>query len=161
MANSIQSNLNAVFADFRKFEQLFEKNRKPVLQYAAIPLVNEIQNRAPIGTRTRYRYQRRTGGRAKRGQGVRAATMYPGNLRGSFQVLKHLNRTESVFVGPKRSRAKTLGKGKYDGYYAHMVEFGTSRQRAQPFVQPAIPAAAPQVIRRIELGYKIITDKFK
>lgn len=56
-----------------------------------------------------------------------------GNLKKSMGIIKRKSKDKTKVrfsVTPRR-------KGKYDGYYAHMIEFGTSKQVAQPFMRPA------------------------
>jgi len=56
-----------------------------------------------------------------------------GNLKKSIGIVKRKSRDKTKIrfsVTPRR-------KGKYDGFYAHIVEFGTSKMAAQPFMRPA------------------------
>lgn len=58
---------------------------------------------------------------------------------------------------PKRSRAKRLGQFRGETYYGGFVEYGTSRQAAQPFLRPAFDetlAATESTVRR-ELAAEI------
>lgn len=71
-----------------------------------------------------------------------------GNLRDSITVSpdplnfsnqKFSQNGTTVYVGPAQ------GKGKpHDGFYGHMVENGTFRSAAYPFMRPAIDAKAEQ-----------------
>ncbi len=110
-----------------------------ILSVAAKPLVEEIRARAPQSPAEHYRYK----------DGKKVATYVPGNLGMSFQVLP-LRRMRSVIVGPKAARTASGRFGsserKTDGYYAHMVEFGTIHQSAQPFVRPALMATSKKVL---------------
>ena len=45
---------------------------------------------------------------------------------------------QTFFVGVRRGRsAKSSAKGVIDAWYAHFVEFGTSKMSARPFMRPA------------------------
>lgn len=48
----------------------------------------------------------------------------------------------TVYIGPKTG-------GRNDGYYGHMVEFGTVKMAAQPFLRPAFDSTKGQVQSRI------------
>lgn len=146
--------LDEVISNLGKFDQLFESRRRTVLMYAAVPLVAEMAKRAPVGSKPHVRYYKSGKKKAGKGQGRIAKRYRPGNLRGSVMILRHLRRNEAVNVGPK------VGKSRFDGYYAHMVEFGTIHSNRRPFVQPAIDVAAPQVRRRIELEYARIVRNY-
>lgn len=86
-----------------------------------------------------------------------------GNLRKSIKVVKRKskNRNEVKFsVSPMRDKSlnfKGLEKGSYGqkvqelknlrkagGYYAHMLEFGTSKMTAKPFFRPAFESQADE-----------------
>lgn len=160
MANSIQLTLDA--ADWQKqvseaikvldkFAGGLESERKKMLEYAAIPLVTELQRRSPIGSRIHYSYK----------DGKRNGKYYPGNLRGSFRVLD-LRKSSAVVVGAKLTRGGrgSYGLGRYNAYYLHYVEFGTSRMAARPFVRPSWISAAPHCIRRINTAARLYAEKF-
>ncbi|TLP41040.1 HK97-gp10 family putative phage morphogenesis protein [Arcobacter arenosus] len=77
-----------------------------------------------------------------------------GNLKKSLGIIKRRSRDKSKVrfsVTPRRG-------GKYDGFYAHMIEFGTSKMSAQPFMRPAfenqdnqsIEAAKKYMAKRID-----------
>jgi HK97 gp10 family phage protein len=76
-----------------------------------------------------------------------------GNLKKSIGIVsrKSKDRSKVKFsVTPRRG-------GKYDGFYAHMIEFGTSKMQPQPFMRPAfekqdnqsIEAAKEYIAKRI------------
>ena len=77
-----------------------------------------------------------------------------GNLKKSMGIIKRKSRDKTKVrfsVTPRRG-------GKYDGFYAHMIEFGTSKMTAQPFMRPAyenqddqsINAAKEYLAKRID-----------
>ena len=140
-----------------------EAERRKILEYAAIPLVDEIQRRAPASLKPHYRYDTpKASGkfRAPKGMGRVAAKYVPGNLRRSFRILP-LRRTRDVIIGPKYGKGGgTFGGARADGYYAAFVEYGTVRMPARPFLRPSVAIAGKAVVKRIELGYKVMVKKF-
>lgn len=103
------------------------ESRQALLEGARI-LVRAAKEKAPVGDRIHkmYRY------------GEVVATYYPRNLRNSIRTLS-LRRSQAVFVGPvlaKGEHGGTYKGNRADGYYAHMVEFGTVDQPPQPFMRP-------------------------
>lgn len=86
-----------------------------------------------------------------------------GNLRSSIAVVTNSrnvnfsggslsNGTYQVYIGPLQ------GKGQpHDGFYGHMIEFGTVKMAAQPFIRPAFDAQAD---RAINVTIKHISDEF-
>ena len=73
------------------------------------------------------------------------ATYQPGNLSRSFSVLSFRRARYAKFIGPRLDKSR---RGRQpDGYYAHMVEFGTIKQSAQHFVQAAVDAAGDTTLR--------------
>lgn len=161
-ANDWQRQVNQAVKTLEKLTYHFEDEQRKMLEYAAQPMVNAMQAGAPVGTKIHYRYPKRMGGRAKRGEGQRIATYHPGNLRRSFRVLD-LRRTKDVIVGAKlaKNNARGLfGFAKYDAYYLNWVEFGTRHMAARPFVRPAIVSASPAVIRRMQVAVNWFTAKF-
>jgi len=164
MANSIQLTLDA--ADWQrqvseaikvldKFGRGLETERKKMLEYAAIPLVTELQRRAPIGAGIHTSYKSKNAGGGKQGR------YYPGNLRRSFRVLD-LRKSSAVVVGAKLTKGGrgNFGLGRYNAYYLHWVEFGTSKMAARPFVRPSWISAAPHCIRRINNAARLYAEKF-
>lgn len=64
-------------------------------------------------------------------------TVDSGNLKRSIGIVKRKTKNKKTMkfsVTPRRG-------GKNDGYYAHMVEFGTSKMSAKPFMRPALENA--------------------
>lgn len=160
MANSIQLTLDA--ADWQKqvadavkvldrFTRGLESERKKMLEYAAIPYANEVQRRAPVGSRIHYSYK----------DGKRTGKYYPGNLRKSFRILD-LKTNSVVIVGAKLTRGGrgTFGLGRFNAYYLQYLEYGTSKMAARPFVRPAWISAAPHCIRRINNAARLYAEKF-
>jgi len=164
MANSIQITLDA--ADWQKqvsaavstldkFARGLESERKKMLEYAAVPLVDELQRRAPVGSRIHTSYKSRKSGGGQQGR------YYPGNLKKSFQALD-LKKSSAVIVGAKLTKGGrgNFGLGRYNAYYLHWVEYGTSKMAARPFVRPSWISAAPHCIKRINNAARLYAEKF-
>lgn len=134
-----------------RFSRGLETERKKMLEYAAIPLVTELQRRAPIGSHIHHSYK----------DGKQTGKYYPGNLRKSFRILD-LRKSSAVVVGAKLTKGGrgNFGLGRYNAYYLHFLEFGTSRMPARPFVRPSWVSAAPHCIRRINNAARIYAEKF-
>lgn len=65
-------------------------------------------------------------------------------LGGAFKMDSTLGADGvQVFVGPR------TGGGSPDGFYGHMVEFGTVKMAAQPFMRPAFDHTQGQVRSRL------------
>lgn len=156
-----QKQVNQAVKTLEKLTYNFENEQRKILEYAAIPMVDAMQRGAPTGkVQIHFRYPKRRGARAHRGEGQRIARYYAGNLKKSFRVLD-LKKTKDVIVGAKLSGTKgTFGKSRFDAYYLHWVEYGTQNMRARPFVRPAIISASPAVIRRVRLGCNMFAAKF-
>lgn len=157
-----QRQVDAAVKTLERLAYNFEREQRNILEYAAKPMVDAMQAGAPMGSEVHYRYPRSRGARARRGEGSAVAKYYPGNLRRAFRVLD-LKRTSDVIVGAKlaKSGAKgTFGKGRFDAYYLHWVEFGTRKMAARPFVRPAIIKASPAVIKRVQMGCNWFAQKF-
>jgi len=69
-------------------------------------------------------------------------------------------------VGPRSKFAIVMGsytKGKKKGQpirrdprnYAHLIEYGTSKMAARPFIRPALDSAGDQIIAGLQKGYEI------
>jgi HK97 gp10 family phage protein len=135
--------VNALINELISISDRAKTQTARILNKNAKPLTVALFAAAPTSRATHYRYStpklvRRI--RAKRGKGVRVASYRPGNLAGSFQILRFRNAKYSVIVGAKLAKgANTVGNfsaSRPDGYYAHMVEKGTKNATARPFVAP-------------------------
>lgn len=79
----------------------------------------------------------------------KGAPVDTGNLKAAV-IMKRMRKpenglTEQYIVTPRKGKASDViaakrGTGKLgkDAYYAHMVEFGTVKMPAQPFMRPAL-----------------------
>lgn len=81
------------------------------------------------------------------------APVETGNLRESITITPRLNRRQSrgqpkagdvaIYVGP------AVGKGA-KGSHGHLLEFGTYKMAARPFMRPAWESTKDQVLRTIQ-----------
>lgn len=126
--SKLSSDIKKMVDRLEQVEGGLKKASNEIFGKASLPLIEEIQRRAPRSDAPHSRYK---GGKV-------IATYQPGNLSKSFRKLK-FRRSQAVWIGAKTTRGEAAS-GPYDGYYAHMVEFGTIHQRAQPFVRPAFEA---------------------
>ena len=158
-----QRQVNAAVKTLEKLTYFYEKEQREILEDAAQPMLDAMRAGAPIGTKIHVRYPKRMGARARRGEGQAIAKYYPGNLRGSFQILDLKRIRNGVIVGAKLAKGGgkgVFGKTKFDAYYLHQVEYGTRNMAARPFVRPAIISASPKVIARMKRNMDLFAAKF-
>ena len=97
--------------------------------------------------------------------------MYPlivGTSKKSMAVKAWIKNGQLGFViGPRVasvSRKKKNGKRqrqqiRHDGFYAHMVEFGTRHSRARPFMRPALDAKGQAAVNAVQETLRIKVDQ--
>jgi len=90
------------------------------------------------------------------------ATYMPGNLMRSVRILP-FRRSPAVWVGPKLAKGRMVSGvfagARVDAFYAAMVEFGTVKMAAIPFVRPAVAAASGPTLRAAALFLKKELDR--
>lgn len=118
------------------------------LSGAADLLVDAMKGKAPVASKTLYRYK----------NGKKVASYSPGNLRRSIKKLDHFNSKNAIWVGPQiMPRGK--GKGNFsgsnvDGWYARFIE------RRDPFIRPAAIEAGPKALSEMRVFVqKVIADR--
>lgn len=84
----------------------------------------------------------RAGANVVRDEARRLAPIDTGNLRKSLVSIRRKGDKNTIQFSVTPSRG-----GKYDGWYAHFVEFGTSKMAAQPFLRPAIESRQDEVLQ--------------
>ncbi len=142
MNPATQQELNTLIRTLQGVSDVAKRDTGRILTEAAGPLRAAIAGRAPRSEKPHKRYK----------SGKVVAVYQPGNLSKSFSVLSFRRAKFAKFVGPKLD--KTGGGKTPDGYYAHMVEFGTVHQTGQHFVESGVNAAGG-------LTLKIATDLMK
>lgn len=114
-----------------------------VLRAGAKPLVKAARSKAPIAT-----------GLLKKSIGFR---------------VKKVKGIISARVGPRTGYAKEVTRMGRDGRprqvysdpnkYSHLVEIGSSRTAAKPFIRPAMESAKTEVLQEMANGYSKHLDK--
>lgn len=151
MANKSQINLTG----FRELEaallklpaELAKTVEADALRYGMIPVRKAAQN---------YARGIRDTGQLYKSIGL--------TVRRVRRKLQYVNRY-TARVGPRggfRITTGTYTRGKNKGkpiyrdprYYAHLIEYGTSRQPARPFIRPAIEASEGAIIDGLAMGYE-------
>lgn len=154
--NNLQRDIDAAIKKLQQFGHTLDIDaRRAIAEDAAVLLIDEIAQRAPMSKKAHRRYSTPKFSRkirAPKGKGRVEATYLPGNLKGAIKMFKY-SRSPNVIVGPryrKKDASGVFGKGgRYDAYYAHMVEYGTMHSRERPFVRPAVAAVGAKVKKRM------------
>lgn len=106
--------------------------------------------RLPNGTRKAI--LRRVGRKALQPIAVKARSLAPrltGRLRKSIKVGGRLSRHQYLLYGNKTGGVEMyVGPGPLP--YAHMIEFGTDKIKAQPYMRPAWDACRVQAMQDIK-----------
>lgn len=150
----LQAQINELNKRMEGLAKEYRVHMQKMLGYAALPIVNAAASRAPRSGKTHYYYK----------NNKKQAKFSPGHLAKSVQVLKRLKKDPNVvFVGPYVSGkiSGTYGGARFNAYYAHMVEFGTKNQSAQPFMRPALDIGGPQAKKRLELIARFYLKKYE
>lgn len=154
-AREMTKEIDAAVRVLEKLGDRFDKKRtKEFLKPAAKILISKISAAAPKSDSKHFRYTSSMSDkkkRAKKGEGNKVATYYPGNLARSIRMLT-FRRSSDVWVGPRFAKRGSNGEykgNKVDGFYARFVEFGTKHFAAQPFIRPSVIRAKTEVIKSI------------
>lgn len=117
---------------FRKLQSNASRNRviRRPLSAALSPINKAAKQNAPVGT-----------GALKKSIGTKVKA-YPGGVWGG--------------VGPRVGEKFTIigedGKKHIPANYAHLVEYGTARTPAKPFLRPAMDSQRPNALRILKSG---------
>jgi len=148
------------------------RQRKEIIEAAAVPIVQAAKAAAPVSTKVHFSYNTSKldpGTRAPKGMGTKTGTFNPGNLRDSIQILKHgkFRRSQNVFVGPKlNTRASTGnriyggGRKSVNGYYAHWLEFGTVFMEKKPYMRPGFDRGKLAALAILKRGVAKAVNEF-
>lgn len=165
---ALQAEINAAVKKLDALVTLVKKEKQGILMNGAKIVRDEIFMAAPIGTKVHKRYSTPKVSkkiRAPKGMGVVTATYAPSNLKWAMQVLK-FNQSAAVFVGAKLAKGKSATgqfggtSDRSDGYYAHMVEFGTAKMPPHAFIRPAVAAVKEYALQTILRDFKTKIDDF-
>lgn len=153
----LNADIRAVLSTLRKLPIDVKKERKRILRKAAKPLVAAAQAKSPVlKSRRRVTVTFQNGGQV---------TYYPGNLRLSLKTLE-FRKSPDVFVGPKVTKKRKSGdeygksRAKVDAFYAAMIEFGTSKMPARPYMRPAYDSTKQQVIGIVKAEVEKLVQVF-
>ncbi len=139
------------------------ETRKQVLEESAAPMLAAAKSLAPRSQRRHMMYNTRNKLtkklRAPKGMGKVVAIFDPGNLGESIQILKHgpFKKSINVHIGPRYPRRRSNNSRLKVAPYAHMVEFGTVKQKKQPYMRPAFEKTKNLVfnLARVKFARKI------
>lgn len=136
--------------------------RKAIMEKAAAPIIAAAKALAPKSKRAHSMYNtpKLTNNlRAPKGMGVISATFNPGNLSRSIKILTHgpFRKSPFTYIGPKYPTRN--GGGRHVAPYAHMVEFGTIKQSAQPYMRPAFESQKNTAFQIAKKGFRDALDK--
>lgn len=132
----------------------YDKARRSLLKRAAKPVVKAIKGKVRVGTKPHKRYTK---------DGKHVATYYPGNLKRSIRTLR-FKGSKDLFVGPRLARKGSshgsFRGNKVDGYYGHIVEYGSIKQSSKPFMRPGFRASKARAARIIQIGSSKILRQY-
>ena len=142
MGNGLRSDLVKTTKKLEKLLKEFESREvKKILRKSAAPLRKAARTNVNDAEEPVKRYS----------AGKVVAVYNPGNLRRSIKILTFRRSKFAVFVGPQVGKASSKEYGRpgqpVDGFYAHMVEFGTINSRAKPYMRPAFAKTKGRIIQ--------------
>lgn len=162
----IESEMADVFARFKRLGKIYTDAAPKVAAIGGAYFSSAAESAAPKGSRVHKRYSTakvNKSMRAPKGMGTVVATYSPGNLARSMQVLK-LRRTKSaVYVGANLARGGAKGNFggmRTDGYYLHMVEWGTNKWGGKPFFMATWNRSRPRVLKIMLDQFTLIAQRF-
>jgi len=162
----LEKDVQATIKKLRALDKHFSgKQRRAVLVDAAKVLVNNVRSNIPEADEDVYRYSTpkvKRKQRAPKGQGNVVAVYTPGNARRSYRVLP-LRKTDEVFVGPKVSKKSTHGifsGSRVDGYYFHLLEYGSRHMSAIAPIRRGLTQSIGQINHKLRTGFEKHMDKY-
>lgn len=84
----------------------------------------------------------RSGANIVRDEARRLVPVDTGNLKKSIATIRRKGDRNTVQFSVTPSKG-----GKNDGWYAHFLEFGTSKMSAKPFLRPALDSKQDEVLQ--------------
>lgn len=135
---SVQVDVSDAIKKMKNLPGIFNTRRtRAILRKAAEPVKEQAKANINSSDKPHKRYKK-TGAsgkiKAPKGKGTVVAIYKPGNLKRSIKTLTFRKSKTAVFVGPKLEKRGASGEygsdAKVDGYYAHMVEFGTVNMKS-------------------------------
>ena len=146
----IEADLSAALAQLDGIDERVAESVRPATLAGAMLVRREVEERAPRSEKAHWFY----GKRRKNGTPGNKYLFEPGSLKKAIYI-KFLDEKSQV----GQSAAYKIGwreNSSSIGYvpYSHMVEFGTARAPAHPFLRPAFDAKKSQ-------AEQLIIDKIK
>lgn len=142
MGNDLRRDLIKTTKKLEKLLKVYEsKDVKKILRKSSRPLRKAARSNIKDASEPVKRY---SGGKV-------VAVYNPGNLRRSIKILSFRRSKFAVFVGPQVGKASSKEYGRpgqpVDGFYAHMVEFGTIHSRPRPYMRPAFAKTKGMIVQ--------------
>lgn len=155
----LQADLGKVLKELETFGRDTRRDRKKIQRPPAEMLRGELEMAAPIGDKVHYRYSTpkvSKGRKAPKGMGRKVAEYHPGNLGDAIKILPL--KSQDTFVGarlekgtdPQGKFGPGLGMDKSDGYYLHMVEYGTKKWGGRPFYRRTVAKMETPVLAKLK-----------
>lgn len=166
MGNDLKSDLRKTTKKLESILKEFEsKEVKKILGKAARPTRKAARALVKDAKKPVKRYPVSNGKRKPKGQGKVIAIYNPGNLRRSIKILRFRRSRMAVFVGPEVGKKSSNEYGKtgqpVDGWYAHMIEFGTINFPGSHYMSRAFSKTKGQVVHIAADQIKKRTNRFK
>ena len=166
---SLQLEIDAAVKKLYRFGDTVAKNRQRIASLGGNYFAAAAEAAAPRSKRPHKRYNTSKvtkSIRAPKGSGNSVAIYLPGNLGNSIRVLKFRNAPSKIYVGARLAKGESsrgvFGRGlKVDGYYLHMVEFGTRQSAARPFFRAAWQRAQPRVLAIMRDQWRRVGAQFE
>ena len=161
----LEQDVREAIKKFQAVEKHFAaKERRDILKEGGKVLVTAVRSKIPEATEDVYRYSTpkvKKKQKAPKGQGNVVAVYTPGNARRSYRVLP-LSRTSDVFVGPKVSKkgGGVFSGGRVDGYYFHLLEYGSRFMGAVAPIRRGLAEAKGQISMKLRSEFERHMKKF-
>lgn len=134
--------------------ELMKSAERAVLRAGAKPILQAAKSKVPIVKKNGGLLKKSLGVNVKKVRGVTDARIGP---RFGFRV------SRGFAIARKDSKNRKKGE-RYEAFanpvkYSHLVEYGTSRTAAKPFIRPAVESASPKVVDAMADGLSKHLDR--
>jgi len=136
---SVDFDFNKILLKLDKITNAAESAVRPAAQAGAQVFYEEARVRCPVSDEAHFFY-----GKNSKKSGVRYF-FQPGNLRDS--IYQFYNKRDS---SNNRNAVYSISWNHQKAPYGYMVEYGTSRAPANPFLRPAYDAAKGLAVQRVK-----------
>lgn len=161
----LESDVRDAIKKFRAVEKHFSvKERRNILKEGGKVLVASVRSKIPEADDDVFRYSTpkvKKKKRAPKGSGNVVAVYTPGNARRSYKILD-LRKTPDVIVGPKTSSkgGGVFSGSRVDGYYFHMLEYGTRFMPALAPIRRGLAEAKGFINNKLRTGFEKHMKRF-